>query len=52
MLRTGNAVAEERGITNASDSPVLTRAQSDFGRRVPRRYMPPVNPELTDGDGA
>ena len=39
----------ENGCTNAPDSPLLTMAQSDFGRRLPPRHMPPINLE---DDGA
>lgn len=44
-----------RGISHAPDSRILAdfpAAQNDFGlRRVPR-FARPINPELTDGDGA
>jgi hypothetical protein len=53
LVRHRELAAEYRGgCTNAPDSPILSKAQSDFGRRLPPRYMPPVDPTIEAGDPA
>jgi hypothetical protein len=53
LVRHRELAAEYRnGCSNAPDSPILSKAQSDFGRRLPPRHMPPVDPTIEAGDPA